>query len=641
MDVTAVAQVADVLLPQGDFSSQPAEQFFPVLLGKLAARNEQSPNRGEEAEAAGWPLVPIIVDSRKWAASSLGTPRAIQEGLLGGELESAEGVTDSTGGLLQEEAEAGSTFSLLGHESGEDTSPTNAAASWAATAIPMALKTPAQAGVPSKESYPPGHTRSALGDALPKPPWNDVAPLRLGAHGAASPEMREEGLLRAEVNEVPNAVLHEPEGTAKPFGFPAGEDGRSNEAVRSERGSSRDLGIPPDLKPLDSQRGSEGQEVLRPGWALGSDGSLGVMDQGGAPELNVQLPRAAELRADPNTSVSTASSPTAGQERVWRWAQSAGSFQWGGAQVAYISLDPLGGGPDGGASGSSKLWPEEVHFRTETAGGETATPGDLDPGASSPEESLQQMKVYLHGSHGTVSRTSGEPTQNRTDSLRDAGREAVRSERGSSRDLGIPPDLKPLDSQRGSEGQEVLRPGWALGSDGSLGVMDQGGAPELNVQLPRAAELRADPNTSVSTASSPTAGQERVWRWAQSAGSFQWGGAQVAYISLDPPGVGPVRLKVRVTKEVVDAVFTVQSPQQKVFLEDGLWQLRHGLWERGLSPQQLWVEVGSNGEGRDAQRNAPGVPLHVMVHPHSVLEEEVVELPTYSHKSGSILHVRV
>ncbi|MGQ9857079.1 MAG: flagellar hook-length control protein FliK [Thermodesulfobacteriota bacterium] len=447
MDVTAVAQVADVLLPQGDFSSQPAEQFFPVLLGKLAARNEQSPNRGEEAEAAGWPLVPIIVDSRKWTASSFGTPRAIQEGLLGGELESAEGVTDSTGGLLQEEAEAGSTVSLLGHETGEDPSPTYAAASWAATAIPMALKTPAQAGVLSKESYPPGHTRSALGEVLSKPPWNDVAPLRWGAHGAASPEMRQEGLLRAELNEVPNAVLHEPEGTAKPFGFPAGEDGRSNEAVRFERGSSRDLGIPPDLKPLDFQRGSEGQEVLRPGWALGSDGSSGVMDQGGAPELNVQLPRAAELRADPNTSVSTATSSTAGQERVWRGAQSAGSFQWGGAQVAYISLDP--------------------------------------------------------------------------------------------------------------------------------------------------------------------------------------------------PGVGPVRLKVRVTKEVVDAVFTVQSPQQKVFLEDGLWQLRHGLWERGLSPQQLWVEVGSNGEGRDAQKNAPGVPLHAMVHPHSVLEEEVIEFPTYSHTSGSILHVRV
>jgi flagellar hook-length control protein FliK len=80
------------------------------------------------------------------------------------------------------------------------------------------------------------------------------------------------------------------------------------------------------------------------------------------------------------------------------------------------------------------------------------------------------------------------------------------------------------------------------------------------------------------------------------------GPVHVLNLRLEPPHLGPVRVRVRVEGESVQALFVTDAARQKAALDGGLPLLRHGLVEQGLSVQDLAVHVGSQDGGGGSYR---------------------------------------
>ncbi len=64
---------------------------------------------------------------------------------------------------------------------------------------------------------------------------------------------------------------------------------------------------------------------------------------------------------------------------------------------------------------------------------------------------------------------------------------------------------------------------------------------------------------------------------------------------VEPPNLGPLRVKIHVRGGDVRALFLADGAVQKAALETGLWDLRQRLVHQGLSVQELAVHVGAHG----------------------------------------------
>lgn len=64
---------------------------------------------------------------------------------------------------------------------------------------------------------------------------------------------------------------------------------------------------------------------------------------------------------------------------------------------------------------------------------------------------------------------------------------------------------------------------------------------------------------------------------------------------VEPPNLGPLRVKIQVRGTDVRALFLADGGLQKAALETGLWDLRQRLVHQGLSVQELAVQVGTHG----------------------------------------------
>lgn len=82
---------------------------------------------------------------------------------------------------------------------------------------------------------------------------------------------------------------------------------------------------------------------------------------------------------------------------------------------------------------------------------------------------------------------------------------------------------------------------------------------------------------------------------------------QVVHMQMDPPDLGLLRVRLKVHKEGVEALFVTQGPEQKAALEQSLPQLRQNLAEQGFLSQRLAVDVGGGGAQWMSQEKAdPG-----------------------------------
>jgi len=116
---------------------------------------------------------------------------------------------------------------------------------------------------------------------------------------------------------------------------------------------------------------------------------------------------------------------------------------------------------------------------------------------------------------------------------------------------------------------------------------------------------------------------------------------QVVHMQMEPPDLGLLRVRLKVHKEGVEALFLTQGPEQKAVLEQGLSQLRQSLAEQGFLSQRLAVDVGGGGaqwmsQGKADPSSAWG--------PRSVKSQEESEKNQESlllQKEQGILHLRI
>ncbi|MEJ5377219.1 MAG: flagellar hook-length control protein FliK [bacterium] len=116
---------------------------------------------------------------------------------------------------------------------------------------------------------------------------------------------------------------------------------------------------------------------------------------------------------------------------------------------------------------------------------------------------------------------------------------------------------------------------------------------------------------------------------------------QVVHMELEPPELGLLRVRIKVHRDGVEALFLTQGPEQKAALEQGLSQLRQSLAEQGFINQHLAVDVGDGRGNWTFQNRMQGSPLWGQ-NPDPVAE------PRQEHTSSSpaqeepgILHLRV
>ncbi len=116
---------------------------------------------------------------------------------------------------------------------------------------------------------------------------------------------------------------------------------------------------------------------------------------------------------------------------------------------------------------------------------------------------------------------------------------------------------------------------------------------------------------------------------------------QVLHMQMEPPELGVLRVRLKVHKEGVEALFLTQGAEQKAALEQGLHQLRHSLAEQGFFNQRLAVDVGGGGaHWMFQERTEPGLLLG----PHSPQADKTGEMAQEgfpSRQEEGILHLRI
>lgn len=100
---------------------------------------------------------------------------------------------------------------------------------------------------------------------------------------------------------------------------------------------------------------------------------------------------------------------------------------------------------------------------------------------------------------------------------------------------------------------------------------------------------RHDEAIDVSSPSVPSPGR---WAFGTSAGGSH---GHLVNLVVEPPSLGPLRVKIQVRGGDVRALFLADGAVQKAALETGLWDLRQRLVHQGLSVQELAVQVGTHG----------------------------------------------
>jgi len=77
------------------------------------------------------------------------------------------------------------------------------------------------------------------------------------------------------------------------------------------------------------------------------------------------------------------------------------------------------------------------------------------------------------------------------------------------------------------------------------------------------------------------------------------GPVQVLRMTLDPPSMGPMHVRLRVSGQSVRAVFVTENAEAKAVLENGFPQLRDNLADKGLAVHSLTAHVGTEGRSPD------------------------------------------
>lgn len=116
---------------------------------------------------------------------------------------------------------------------------------------------------------------------------------------------------------------------------------------------------------------------------------------------------------------------------------------------------------------------------------------------------------------------------------------------------------------------------------------------------------------------------------------------QVLHMQMEPPDLGVLRVRLKVHKEGLEALFLTQGAEQKAALEQGLHQLRHSLAEQGFLNQRLAVDVGGGGaHWMFQERTEPGL----LWGPHSPQADKTGEMAPEgfpSRQEEGILHLRI
>jgi len=115
---------------------------------------------------------------------------------------------------------------------------------------------------------------------------------------------------------------------------------------------------------------------------------------------------------------------------------------------------------------------------------------------------------------------------------------------------------------------------------------------------------------------------------------------QVLYMQVEPPGLGLLRVRVRVNRDVLDALFLAQGVEQKTALERGLPELRQSLSHQGFVTQHLAVDVGGGGADWTAGSGAQNNPQPGSIPPDR-LGSESQESSSLDDGEQGLLHLRI
>ncbi|MGQ9652892.1 MAG: flagellar hook-length control protein FliK [Thermodesulfobacteriota bacterium] len=165
-----------------------------------------------------------------------------------------------------------------------------------------------------------------------------------------------------------------------------------------------------------------------------------------------------------------------------------------------------------------------------------------------------------------------------------------------------------LDMEKGLSERWGLR-GWdgdvrgmrgqaGLGNEhmGPISLPGQGGESQEAQYTPTflgtvrdAGQLRHDEAIDIRSPPAPSLGRGA---FGTSAGGSH---GHLVNLIVDPPNLGPFRVKIQVRGGDLRALFLADGAVQKAALETGLWDLRQRLVHQGLSVQELAVQVGAHG----------------------------------------------
>lgn len=197
--------------------------------------------------------------------------------------------------------------------------------------------------------------------------------------------------------------------------------------------------------------------------------------------------------------------------------------------------------------------------------------------------------------------------------------EQLQLDRGASEPLRLSESGVPAQKAAGMEGWQQLQPAAQFSGD------NQGLSPEA-------------PKTNLSKEATAPAFRTDVEAQAQ---TDRLKDPQVVHMQMEPPDLGLLRVRLKVHKEGVEALFLTQGLEQKAALEQGLPQLRQSLAEQGFLSQRLAVDVGGGG----AQWTSQGKPDHgLSTGTLSLGRQDTPEKNQESyttHKEHGILHLRI
>ncbi len=116
---------------------------------------------------------------------------------------------------------------------------------------------------------------------------------------------------------------------------------------------------------------------------------------------------------------------------------------------------------------------------------------------------------------------------------------------------------------------------------------------------------------------------------------------QVVHMELEPPELGLLRVRIKVHRDGVEALFFTQGPEQKAALEQGLSQLRHSLAEQGFINQHLAVDVGDGRGNWTFHNRMQEAPLLGHQRDHVAEPRQEHTNSSLAQEEPGILHLRV